>query len=196
VFNEFSDRGADVQHYHDFLRNYIPESPDPAGQWKSHLDMMNSMYYARLELDNVAYANHANRVYTSVKGTSWLTYYAFTYQPTVPADLEEFLADAVNRESVLAAFTDEPGKWAAAVKVPLPLSGTVAYVLNKDAWEWLNAQRDDIITLLSNSDPESGIAVVQDWLHRLDMARVPTMLVLRVESLLRARDWKNNTLLF
>jgi hypothetical protein len=53
--------------------------------------------------------------------TTWLRYVPFSFAPVLPAELDRFLRDAVNRDAVIADFLQQSGQWAAAVKVELPL---------------------------------------------------------------------------
>ena len=62
------------------------------------------MEYARREILGIAYAGGGSRRYAKPIGTTWLRYATFSYAPIVPASLEAFLADAVNRTEVLLAY--------------------------------------------------------------------------------------------
>lgn len=47
VFNDFADRGADVTDHADFLRNYMSRDRARGREWKSYMDMLAAMDFAR-----------------------------------------------------------------------------------------------------------------------------------------------------
>jgi hypothetical protein len=177
IFNDFSDRGADVNSFHDFLRNYITPDPSRGSLWKSYLDMLAAMDSARKEIDGVPYEGGSSRPYSPNRGTTWLTYVTFEYRPALPAALSEFLADAVNRDEVSVKYLTDPVGWKLALKVPLPLAGTLAFLLNEDQAVWLGRQRGDLQARLREVDPASSFGEVSRWRASLESSLLPQLVL-------------------
>ncbi len=184
VFNDFSARGGSVSSVQDFLKNYLPEDTSQGSTWKLLVDMLHAMRHAQLEADGVPYASHDCRPYQPNLGTSWLTYVTFRQHSGIPDELARFLADAVNREAVSAVFSESPGKWSAAVKLPLPLAGTWAYLLEAPQVEWLNEQRQQLLLMLTSAPVIEGFGMIAGWRLSAGPIPVPQLLVERFEVFL------------
>lgn len=189
VFNDFSGRGASVNDYGDFLRNYLTPDPAPGSRWKSYVDMLHAMAYARREIDGEEYDGARHRQFVPSLGTTWLRYISFQHRPAVPVELERFLADSVNGEEVLARYAESPDRHALAVKIPLPLAGTLAYLLDGRGREWLLGQRDELRAQLREVDPRSSFESVPRWSRGLTSAPIPPLLIERFEWLLREEEF-------
>jgi superfamily II DNA or RNA helicase len=186
VFNEFSARGADVNDFDDFLANYA----DPAdGLWQPLKDMLWAMHYAVRELGGESYVGRGHRPITE-RGTTWLTYVTLIYEPALPAALAEFLADAVNGQEIATTYLGARELFAAAVKLPLPLGGTLAFLLDGEQSRWLEEQTAKLTQLILADESARAFSVSGEW--RLELAQVPVaqLIVEQIESLLgeRARE--------
>jgi hypothetical protein len=189
VFNDVSLRQEDIKEPQQFLQTHL--SPDPAAGsvWKSYMDLLNAAEYARREITGQAYPGSESRPYRSGSNTSWLRYVTLRYRPAVPAGLEAFLQDAVNRDAVLASYTASPSAWACAIRLRLPLSGTVAYLLNEEQTRWLHDARLELHNRLQNTDLAAGFTEVASWRGDLTAVPIPLAVVDQVSQLLRAAEW-------
>jgi superfamily II DNA or RNA helicase len=185
VFNEFSSREAEVNDPQDFLRNFVAPNAAPGSTWKLFIDMLHAMQYAHHELTNVSYVGAASRSYDPAVGTSWLRYVSFHYRPQLPERLQAFLVDATNREAVIADYLADRRNWAVAVKVQLPLAGSLVHLLDKAQAEWFVAQRDRVRTSLQASERQT-FGLVADWRGSLQAVPIPLSIVERFEAYLRA----------
>ncbi len=184
VFNDFSARRADVNDPVGFLQNYLEPRPGRGSRWQSYIDMLWAMDYARRELLGDSYSGHEGRGYAANQGSTWLTYVTFQHRPGVPAELEAFLSDAFNRDEVLRSFAESPDGWTLATKVPLPLTGTWAFLLDRSQAEWLISQRADILTVLADVAPDAMFAAMVGWKLALPTSPVPALVVERFETFL------------
>lgn len=182
VFNDFSGRGADVNQFTDYLRNYIPTNPSQGSTWKLFIDMLAAMDHARRELTGEPYANAQARGYLPSQGTTWLLYVTFSFRPTLPPELGVFLLDALNRESCIASYTQDPPSWRLAVKVALPLIGTWGYLLDGEQRDWFLEQREQLRTTLQQVQPQESFAAMMRWRLANGAVPVPQLLVERFDN--------------
>jgi superfamily II DNA or RNA helicase len=194
VFNDFSSRGADVNSFSDFLRNYLQPDPTPDSQWKRYMDMLHSMSYARREIDDDDYDGAGSRDFTPAKGTTWLQYTSFRYEPAIPGALGEFLNDAVNRDDVAAQYLAARSSYQLAVKIPLPLAGTLAFVLTAEQAEWLSQHRTSVRERLVGVDPIESLSVLGEWARSLNTSPIPLVLLEHFDRLIREEDYARLTL--
>jgi hypothetical protein len=184
VFNEFSDRGAEVNDNRDFLVNFLAPDPTRGSEWKSYMDMLAAMEYARKELARIPYEGATGRVYLPNLGTSWLKYVSFEYSPVLPRSLDDFLRDAVNRDETASRYLSQPDHWTLAVKVPLPLAGTFAFLLDSEQANWMEFQRTQLVERLADMPAPSTFGAVHQWRSELDFSPLPLVLIERFEYLL------------
>ena len=59
------------------------------------------------------------------------------YRPTIPTELDEFLIGAVNRGQVIEQYLASVNTWVLAVRIPLPLAGSQAFLLDDGQASWL-----------------------------------------------------------
>lgn len=185
VFNDYSGRGADVKQPQEFLRTYLDVNPRPGSRWSCFRDMLSAMEYARREIRGEEYAGDTFRGYVPNRGTTWLHYVTFRYDPRIPAGLDEFLADAVNRGEILVAYPSADHQWAACVKIELPLGGTLAFLLTPAQVSWLKQQREDVIEMLRDAPAAQGFSILAKWAFALAACPLPTVLVHRFDAFLR-----------
>jgi hypothetical protein len=129
-----------------------------------------------------------------VIGTTWLRYFTFRYEPQIPPDLQAFLSDAINRDDLTAEYCLAPEVQRMAIKVPLPLAGTMAVLLNEEATEWFLAERDLLRYRLESSSPQESFGVVASWRHMLPPTPLPQFVIEYFDLFIRAEDVANLTL--
>ncbi len=185
VFNEFSSREAEVNDPQDFLRNFVAPNTAPGSTWKLFIDMLHAMQYAHRELTNVPYVGAASRSYDPAVGTTWLRYVSFHYRPLLPEQLQAFLVDATNRDAITADYLADPQSWTMAVKVQLPLAGSLVYLLSKTQAEWFVAERNRVRISLQAAEHQT-FGLIVDWRNSLQSVPIPLPIVERFESYLRA----------
>jgi superfamily II DNA or RNA helicase len=182
VFNDFSAREADVAQPAEFLASYLQPDSTPGSEWRLLTDMLWAMDYAQKEISGTPYAGDENRGYAASKGTTWLTYATFSYRPAIPGHLEEFLADALNRDDVSRSYTTAPTAWASAAKITLPLGGTWAYLLTPDQDQWLRDNRAVLIRKLTSTAASEAFAELARWRQRLTASPLPQLLIERFDT--------------
>jgi superfamily II DNA or RNA helicase len=184
IFNGFSSRGTDVNDFDDYLRNYIQPDPAPSGEWKQYKDMLWGMSYAHREITGEAYDAASARPYDPAIGTTWLRYITFRYEPGMPSALDAFLADAINREEIAAEHQRSPQNFTLAIKVPLPLAGSIAFLLDEHQAAWLSSQRSDLRARLEDA-PHESFGVLADWRYSLPYSPLSPLLVDQFDRFLR-----------
>jgi hypothetical protein len=184
IFNEFGERETPPKDLDVFLRDYVQQELSPGSEWQNYMNMLLAMQYARREIEGQDYHGRASRPYVPNRGTTWLTYVTFTYHPTVPNDLREFLRPCVNAHSVLADYSRDPGRWALAVRLPLPLGEAMAWLLDESAAEAFGRLTEDLAAKLRAAPASEGFAVISAWFATLLGAPVPIAIVHRMERFL------------
>jgi superfamily II DNA or RNA helicase len=185
IFNNLSYRTGDLKEQVAYLQQFIAPDNRAGSVWKSYVDLVEATEYARRELEGTPYGNTGRRRYEPNLSSTWLRYVTCTFVPKVPPELEAFLADAVNRESILSAFVASPGEWAAATSLELPLSGSWAYLLTRDQATWLIEQRDALTRRLKEAPPDDGFDEVVRWRGSLTHVPVPIRLLDEASQLTR-----------
>jgi superfamily II DNA or RNA helicase len=186
IFNDVSARTEDIKHVEGYLAPFIAPDHRPGSAWKSYVDLITAMEYARREINRIPYAGAEDRSYRSNRGTTWLKYVRLSFDPAVPEALQEFLADATNKDELIAQYLDDPGGWAAAVRVVLPLSASIAWLLRKEQAQWLAQARQELVARLSKAAPERGFEQIAAWRGGLEHAPVSQALIDHIAGLLRA----------
>lgn len=186
AFNDISIRSEDLKEVAHYLDKVVPNDPRPGSLRRSYVDLVTAMEYARREIQRTPYANQERRDYRQGHETTWLQYVSFSFEPVIPTELDEFLADAVNRVTIIAQYLASPDQWAVAVKIELPMTGSLAYLLTGDQRAWLENQRSALIERLQDSDPHMGFEEVSAWLNGLTESPLPIKLVCQMGQLVRA----------
>ncbi len=185
VFNDYSGRGADVKQPQEFLRSYVEVNPAAGSRWIRFRDMLSAMEYARREILGVEYAGDTLRSYVPNKGTTWLHYATFRYDPRIPDGLEEFLADAVNRAEVIVTYSAGDREWAGCVKIDLPLGGTLAFLLTTEQLTWLRQEREKVIDALRGAPASQAFTILAAWALALASCPLPNVLVQQFHAFLK-----------
>lgn len=194
VFNDFCACDASVHMKQDFLKNYIEVNKAAGSLWKSYVDMLEAMEYAYKEIHNEPYSSEGSRGYVPNQGTTWLKYVTLKFEPVLPPELEAFLEDAYNRKAVARDYERNPEAWALAVKVPTPMTGTWAYLLNSEQAEWLLQERDELISHLADVAPEEMFLEAEGWRQGLTQVPVPHRLMANIERLLSRERFERRSL--
>jgi superfamily II DNA or RNA helicase len=190
VFNSYSETYENVNDTKAFLEQFLPYEAGSGSRWKRYVDMLAAMRAAGAERRGGGFADSAARPQTAETGTTWLTHITFSYRPDLPADLDAFLADAINRDAVATEFLSDPASWALAIKVPLPLKGTMALILDDHGSEWIGQQRKLLRTNLSNTQAIESFATVAAWRAQLGVGTpLPRFIEDRMERLLSDAGW-------
>ncbi len=188
IFNEFCDRVAVTTDLPGFLNTYVQQDLTAGSEWRSFINMLLAMQYAYWEIEEQDYEGHASRPYIAKRGTSWLTYVTFTYHPVVPTDVREFLRPCVNADVVLAQYVDEPARWSRIVRVPFPLGGAFAWLLDRGAAEAFDALRTDLASRIRAVAPSDAFSAMSGWLASLPASALPLALLQRIDRFLREDD--------
>jgi type III restriction/modification enzyme restriction subunit len=194
IFNDVSARSEEIKHVEGYLAPWIAPDHRPGSLWKSYVDLITAMEYARREINQVPYAGAAERDYHKNRGTTWLRYVTLEFEPAVPEALRAFLGDAVNKDEVIASYLQDPDRWAAAVRIELPLSGSLAWLLNGEQSEWLGNARVDLAARLSKVAPEEGFEQIGAWRRELDQVPVPQLLIDEIARFVRAERFEEQNL--
>ncbi|WP_314682244.1 DEAD/DEAH box helicase family protein [uncultured Rhodococcus sp.] len=194
IYNYLSLRREDLREAQVFLREYVPIDLSAGGLWKSYMDLINASEYARQELRGETSPTRESRPYRPASNTTWLTYVTYRYRPQVPTELDTFLTNAVNRDEVLAAYVAERGKWRGAVRVELPLSGTVAFLLDEYQDDWLNSERLEILDRLQQVPAADAFTQIRLWRDALPLIPAHMMIANHIAQLLSASRWDDQHL--
>jgi superfamily II DNA or RNA helicase len=185
IFNDVSVRTEDIKEHGLYLARRLSTNGRAGSLWKSYVDLVTAMEYARREITGTPYAGDESRPYREGRSTTWLRYVSFRFEPVLPPELDEFLGDVVNRDAVVAAFLEQPEGWAAAAKIELPLAGTMAYLLTGTAAEWIEDQRRLLTRQLRDTKAEAGFGILTNWLMGLGSTPVPAPLLVEMRQFTR-----------
>lgn len=185
VVNDVSARMDDIKDHHLYLPRYIAPDSRAGSLWKSYVDLIAAMEYARREINGTEYADQSSRPYRRNLSTTWLKYVTLKFDPAVPATLQQFLADAINADEVRANYVGTPHAWAAAVKIELPLAGSVAYLLDEAQADWLLRERRRLVEQLRDTKPTHGWATLGFWRADLLGAPLPIAIINAIDQLTR-----------
>jgi superfamily II DNA or RNA helicase len=182
VFNACSDRIAEINDPRSFLSSFLQANPTRGSLWKSFSDMLAAMEYALKEIRRHSYESEDRRAYLCRRGSSWLKYATFEHKPVLSDAFSAFLQDVINRDEIVSDFSAEPSRWSAALKIPLPLFGTLALLLDENQSAWLADQRRSLQDRLRLVAPTDGFAEVRNWRSRLRTAPVPLVLLDHIDQ--------------
>ncbi|MGW6445169.1 DEAD/DEAH box helicase [Lentzea sp. NPDC055074] len=185
IFNDVSSRVEDIKEELLYLPKYIQPDSRAGSLWKSYVDLIAAMEYARREIQGSDYADRSSRGYELNLSTTWLQYVTIKYRPTLPDSLQEFLRDVVNANEIAASYVATPYAWSAAVKVELPLTGYFAYLLSVEQESWLEANRRALINELRNESDIGGWAVLVAWRSGLPVSPMPMVVMDQISQLTR-----------
>jgi superfamily II DNA or RNA helicase len=163
VFNAFSQLGADLSDPSDFLlRDGAPyglaKDLNVGSRWLELTGLLTAAYFAKREVHGPSPIDSmGSRPFKPHGATTWLRYASFIFQPAVPPALSSFLQDCHNAAHIEAAYLESPLQYAMAVKVPLPLAGSEAFLLSAGASIELTSALTDLRQRLSQAGPSRTI---------------------------------------
>ncbi|ACO31670.1 putative helicase, ATP-dependent [Acidobacterium capsulatum ATCC 51196] len=201
IFNTFCSIGADVSDPSDFLlrdgvKHGLVKNLQADSDWMRYVALLTACYLAKREIHGPGFTEGWGRRPLQPHGhTTWLKYITFTYRPTVPPELVDFFADCHNAAQVQAEYVEHRALYRGAVKIPLILGGSEAFLLSEQQFhslaEFLSQLREEILRV----PPADQYAVFAAALVRLTVPTLPNRLLCRVESLLgdasRCFDFKS-----
>jgi hypothetical protein len=153
------------------------------------MGLLTASYFAKREVHGPsAIESPGSRPYRANGATTWLKYITCSFRPTVPAALAEFLRDCHNATEIEAQYLDGPTRHAAAVKVPLPLGGAEAFLLNDTSRSELDAATTALRGRFANTEPSEQFSVLAGFIAGSPYRTLPNRLLSRAEFLLTAPD--------
>jgi hypothetical protein len=194
IFNEISLQTEDLKNAESFLMQWIPRDARPGTVWKSYVDLIQSMEYARREVQSLEYAGAISRPYRAAVGTTWIRYITFTYAPAVSKDLEDFLSDVVNRTTLLSEYEIRGTEVAMAVKIELPLAGSIGYFLGADEARWFERERQRFLQILGETDALRSFEVFDGLSRDLPASPIPLRLLSEFRQFLRSERFQRQVL--
>ena len=72
IFNDVSYRTDDIKEQGAYLAHHLPPDTRAGSLWKSYVDLITAMEYARRELAGTPYAAASSRPYQRGRSTTWL----------------------------------------------------------------------------------------------------------------------------
>jgi superfamily II DNA or RNA helicase len=189
VFNAFCLLGADLSDPSDFLLREgaaygLTKDLNAGSQWLALAGLLTAAYFAKREVYGPAPIDTlGTRPFKPHRATTWLRYAALTFRPAVPSALSEFLRDCHNAAQIEATYLDMPLAYAAAVKVPLPLAGSEAFLLHAAALAELNAALSSLRQKLVQAAPEEQFGTLAAYLASSSHLQLPARLLRRSEFL-------------
>lgn len=190
VFNGFCAIGADISDPSDFLvrdgaRHGITKDLQPHSDWMSYIGFLTAAYFAKREIYGPGFnEGWGKRPHQRNGQTTWLKYVSFSYRPAVPAEFVAFLADCHNALDVQARYLENKALYGGAVKIPLILGGSEAFLLSELQYgaliEFLGSLREE----LGQVEPKDQFAAYAGALLRPETPLLPQRLLARIEFLL------------
>lgn len=192
LFNGFCALGADLSDPSDYLlrdgaAHGLVKDTSPGSLWVAMTGLLTAGYFAKREVHGpTPIDSSGSRPYRANGATTWLKYVTFTYRPAVPAALAEFLSDCHNAEQVASLYLERVTEHAAAVKVPLPLGGCEAFLLDHAAKQELDGATSTLRTKLADAKPEDQFGVLAAFVAGAAYKDLPARLLHRTEFLVNA----------
>lgn len=190
VFNAFSQLGADLSDPSDFLLRDgaaygLAKDLNFGSRWLELTGLLTAAYFAKREVHGPSPIDTmGSRPFKAHGATTWLRYASFTFQPAVPPALSTFLQDCHNSAHIEAAYLEAPLQYAMAVKVPLPLAGSEAFLLSASASTELTTALTDMRQRLSQASPAEQFGALASFLVSSHYLQLPSRLLHRSEFLI------------
>jgi superfamily II DNA or RNA helicase len=203
IFNGFCAIGADLSDPSDFLmrdgvRHGLVKDLRPDSDWMRYSALLTAGYFAKREIYGPGFNEGWGRRPHQRNGhTTWLKYVTLAYRPAVPPELVEFLSDCYNASEVQADYIENKTLYGGAVKIPLILGGSEAFLLSEQQYssltQFLGELREEIVRV-PPADQFSTFAAAS---LKSTVPILPNRLFARLESLLSdpARSFSFRTLL-
>lgn len=190
LFNGFCSLGADLSDPSDFLvrdgvAHGVAKDLSPGSRWVEMMGLLTASYFAKREVHGpTPIETSGSRPYRPNGATTWLKYITFEFRPAIPSALAQFLHDCHNVAEIEARYLEAPTTWVAAVKVPLPLGGSEAFLLEESGYSDLDQATYSLRNCLSEAEPKDQFSALAGWTAGSQSVRVPMRLALRLEFLL------------
>lgn len=190
LFNGFCALGADLSDPSDYLvrdgaAHGVVKDLASGSRWGEMMGLLTASYFAKREVHGpTPIEATGSRPYRPNSATTWLKYVTFAFRPAVPSALAEFLRDCHNIAEIESRYLDAPTSWAAAIKVPLPLGGSEAFILDGLAFTELDQATHLLRSRLADAEPKDQFSILAGCIAGADHVRVPVRLALRFEFLL------------
>jgi hypothetical protein len=188
LFNRISDRDEDIKDDSAFVNQFLSKDVSPGSEFKSYVDLIGAVEYARRELQRESAAGQDRRPFHARRSSTWLRYHVFGFEPQVPLDLERFLEGAVNKNEVVDAYSRQPQGWTAALRVSLPVEGWFAWLLDAESNAWFEANVADVRGEVQREVVSDRFAVLSSWRHGLRSVPLPPIIIERFDELTRDGD--------
>lgn len=189
VFNAFCSLGADLSDPSDFLLRDgtaygLAKDLNAGSRWLELTGLLTAAYFAKREVHGPSPIDTmGSRPFKPHGATTWLRYVSFTFRPAVPPALSEFLRDCHNAAQLEATYLEAPLQYATAAKVPLPLAGSEAFLLNASATAELTGALTDLRQKLAQAVPAEQFGVLASFLASSNHLLLPARLLHRSEFL-------------
>lgn len=184
VFNDFCEVVGDVKSATEFLKEYLDVDTRSGSEWVSYRDMLTAMEYAHKEIHSVPYVGAEGRSYLENQGTTWLRYVVFRFKSEESSALMDFLQDCVNREQILIAVMQSQNKWVECLKIPIPLGGCLAYLLESEQTVWFKEMCRQLTVELGAVEPARRVGWLASWHSTLVACPVPFPVVAKIDLFL------------
>ncbi|WP_413674416.1 DEAD/DEAH box helicase [Massilia cellulosiltytica] len=189
IFNAFCSSGADLSDPSDFLQREgaaygLTKDLNAGSQWMELTGLLTAAYFAKREVHGPSSIDaEGTRPFQPHGATTWLKYASLTFRPAIPAALSEFLRDCHNAAQIEAAYLETPSVHAVVVKVPLPLAGSEAFLLDAAASAELTAALNGLRQKLVQVAPAEQFGALAAYLVSSIHPRLPARLLHRSEFL-------------
>jgi hypothetical protein len=194
IFNDVSARADDIKESHAYLMDRMAQDLSTGSLWRSYGELLAAMEFARRETQGVDYYGREKRDFYSGRATSWLKYVTFSFRPTVPEELQEFLRDAYNRDELLAAYTADPKLCATAIRLELPAFGAEGFLLDAGQSAWFVKEQALAVDDLSRCERKNVLSKYASWRHGLESIPIPFRLIDHFEQFLRPETQSDHVL--
>jgi hypothetical protein len=156
------------------------------GDWRLYTDMLTAMYFARKEVyeDGSRSTLGEGRPYKQHGPTTWLKYFTFNYQPSVPIEFGTFLEDCYNSDLLIAVYLNNTEGYPLCVKIPLPLHGCEGHLLNNSQAQSFQSLVESARSVLKDVPPAEQFSLLAAHLMRASPANQPLSLLTRIERFL------------
>lgn len=202
LFNGFSAMGADLSDptaylLRDGVAHGVTKEFTAGSRWMELTGLLTASYFAKREVYGpTPIEMPGSRPYRRTGATTWLKYCSFVFRPALSPELVEFLRDCYNAARVEAQFLDRAQTYVAAVKVPLPLAGSEATLLDRAAFEELETATGRLRAQLAEAEPQDQFGVLGAFDAASEHTKLPARLLRRAEFLLNPADRARRVLLF
>lgn len=197
AFNRYSETGvepADPTEFMTAIRQSLGLMDGGSRLERDLVKLLTATYFARRETAEAGGGAQRGRGYQPHGATTWLRYVVTRLVPDVPPAFTAFLADCHNKMDIAAEYLDEPTQYTRAFKIPLPVGGFEAGLLDASAdralSDWLDAQ----LNILRAVDPASQLSRIGPLVAELPPPPIPPIYLSRMEALISTNGRRRHTL--